>query len=301
MEGARPGLKGRRVGVALAVLLAAAAAAALVGAVRWRLRTRDVRAALRAARAPSAPRVFDPLEVESLPGPVRRYFHVALLRGQPVVESARLATEGEFLLDAARRRWAPFTADQLFVARPPGFDWDARIRVAPGIAIFVRDAYREGAGILRAEALGLVTVADQAPSPELARGELLRWLAETPWFPTALLPSQGVRWEAMDEGRARATLVDRGVTAALEFRFGPDGLVSSVFAPDRPRTVGTANVPTPWEGTWTASSARNGMRVPSAGEVAWLLPEGRLAYWRGRVKSVNYAFAPAGAPPATRP
>ncbi len=287
----------RRVAASLAVLLAAAAAATVFGAVRWRLRTRELRAGLFAASGgENAPRIFDPREIETLPEPVRRYFHAALRPGQPVVDSARIATEGEFLLDDSRMRWAPFTADQLFRARPPGFDWDARIRVAPGTAIFVRDAYRDGVGTLRAEVLGLVTVAEQAPSRELARGELLRWLAEAPWFPTALLPSQGVRWEAVGEGRARATIEDRGVSASLEFRFGSDGLVSSVFAPDRPRTVGGAIAATPWEGMWTASSPRNGMRVPSAGEVAWLLPEGRVPYWRGRVKAVVYAFAAADAP-----
>ncbi len=284
-------MTGRRGAVAVGVLFAAAATAMLFGAMRWRMRTRDLRAVLAVSRASAAPRTFEPRELEGLPAPVRRYFHAALRPGQFLVESARLATEGEFLMDAEKHRWARFTADQFFVARPAGFDWDARIRMAPFLNVFVRDAYRAGAGLLRAEALGLVTVASQEPSPDLALGELLRWLAEACWCPTALLPSQGVRWEAIDEDRARATLTDRGTTASLEFRFSRVGLVTSVFTPGRPRTVGAANVPTPWEGTWTAWSARNGMHVPSAGEAAWLLPEGRLPYWRGRVKSIVYSFA----------
>jgi hypothetical protein len=283
--------RSKRAGLALGVLLAAVAAAMLFGSLRWRKRTRDLRAELAASTGGPAPKAFDPRELEALPAPVRRYFHAALRDGQPIVESARLATEGEFLMDAEKKTWAPFTADQAFVARPRGFDWDARIRMAPGLAIFVRDAYRGGAGLLRAEVLGLVTVADQTPTPDLARGELLRWLAEAPWFPTALLPTQGVRWEAVGDDRARATIADHGIAASVEFRFGSDGLVTSVFAPDRPRTVGAANIPTPWEGTWTAYSPRNGMRVPSAGEVAWILPAGRLPYWRGRVRSVVYSFA----------
>jgi hypothetical protein len=292
---------GRRVAIVFGAVVFAAAAALLFGAARWRLRTRDVRSALREFRGTRASGAFDPRELESLPAPVRRFLEIALRPGQPVIESARLGTEGEFLLDAEKKRWAPFRADQLVTVRPPGFDWDARIRVAPGLAVFVRDAYRGGAGVLRAEAAGLVTVADLPPSPDLARGELLRWLAEAPWFPTALLPSQGVSWRAVAEDRARATIEDLGVTASVEFRFGGDGLVSSVFAADRPRAVGAAIVPTPWEGTWWAFGPRNGMRVPSIGEVAWLLPEGRLPYWRGRVTSVVYAFSNEGAVPAAKP
>jgi hypothetical protein len=268
----------------------------LFGAERWRQGTRDFDDALRAARTAGSRRAFDPRELEGLPAPVRRYLGAALRGGQPMVEWARIATQGEFLLDAGKRSWAPFTASQLVTVTPPGFDWDARIRMLPGLNVFVRDADRAGAGVLRAEAAGLVTVADVPTSPDLARGELLRWLAEAPWFPSALLPSQGVRWEAVAEDRATATIADRGVTATVEFRFGPDGLPVSVFAPDRPRTVGSSIVPTPWEGMWSAFGPRNGMRVPSAGEVAWLLPEGRLPYWRGRIRSVAYGFSdPDGA------
>lgn len=291
----------RAAGWVLGVLLLAAAAALLAGAARWTQRTRDFDAALLAARSAGTPRTFDVRELETLPSPVRRYLHLALRGGQPVVASARIATAGEFLLDAEKKRWAPFTAGQLATVDPPGFDWDARVRVFPGLHVFVRDAYREGAGFLRAEAAGLVPVLSLEPSAELARGELLRWLAEAPWFPTALLPSQGVRWDAVAEDRARATVADRGVTATVEFRFGPDGFPASIFVPDRPRAVGAANVATPWEGRWSAFGPRNGMHVPSAGEVAWLLPEGRLPYWRGRVRSVAYAFANAEGGSTGRP
>jgi hypothetical protein len=32
------------------------------------------------------------------------------------------------------------------------------------------------------------------------------------------------------------------------------------------------------------------MMIPSGGEVAWLLPEGRFAYWRGRIVDAEYDF-----------
>ena len=33
---------------------------------------------------------------------------------------------------------------------------------------------------------------------------------------------------------------------------------------------------------------RDGMRVPTRGEVAWLLPEGPKPYWRGEVTALRY-------------
>jgi len=47
---------------------------------------------------------------------------------------------------------------------------------------------------------------------EAARGELLRYFAEMAGYSSAFLPSQGVRWEALDEHSANATLVDGPVT-----------------------------------------------------------------------------------------
>ncbi len=54
-----------------------------------------------------------------------------------------------------------------------------------------------GEGILHAAVLGAVPVVNIRGTREVAEGELMRFLAEAAWYPTALLPSQGVRWEAV--------------------------------------------------------------------------------------------------------
>ena len=33
------------------------------------------------------------------------------------------------------------------------------------------------------------------------------------------------------------------------------------------------------------------MCIPLHGEVAWLLPDGLLPYWRGRITDISYEFA----------
>jgi hypothetical protein len=125
----------------------------------------------------------------------------------------------------------------------------------------------------------------------VAQGELMRFFAEAAWYPTALLPSQGVRWDAVDERTARATLVDGAISLMLLFRFDDLGLIESVRAEARGRTVAKTVVMTPWEGRWSDYQVRDGMRVPTAGEVAWLAPEGRKPYWRGTITSLRYEVA----------
>ena len=45
---------------------------------------------------------------------------------------------------------------------------------------------------------------------------------------------------------------------------------------------------TPWEGRWFNYARRQGVLVPQAGEVAWLLPDKRLPYWRARLLTLEY-------------
>jgi hypothetical protein len=163
--------------------------------------------------------------------------------------------------------------------------------VTPGLNVFVHDAYVAGEGLLHAELLGLLTLADIRNTPEAAQGELMRFLAEAAWYPTALLPSQGVRWEAIDDMSARATLMDGATTVSLDFRFDAEGLLSGVRAAARHRTVNGKLVATPWQGRFWGYEVRGGMRIPLEGEVAWELSEGLWPYWRGRVTDITYEFA----------
>jgi len=68
---------------------------------------------------------------------------------------------------------------------------------------------------------------------EIARGELMRYVAEMVWYPTALLPSQGLRWDAVDDHSANATLVDGPGSLTLLFKFDDAGLIKSVHADAR--------------------------------------------------------------------
>ena len=276
----------------ICVVLAVAIVVAIVyGASRWEVGTKAIRAQLRSARVPITPATYDARELEGLPPPVQRYFRAVLTDGQSIVAAARVAHEGQFNMGTTQAQWRPFTSDQLVITRRPGFDWDARMRMAPGMHVFVHDAYVAGEGILHAALFGLITLADLRGTPEMAEGELMRFLAEAAWYPTALLPSQGVRWEAMDDTSASASLVDAATTVSLEFRFDAEGLINTVHAAARARTVNGALVATPWQGRFWAHDVRDGMRVPMQGEVAWLLPEGPAPYWRGRMTDIVYERA----------
>ncbi len=278
-------------GLALLLLALLAAGLWFYGALRWARLTDALNARLEAAREPPRPAVYDERELDGLPPVVQRWFRSTLQPGQPMVAAARLEHRGSFNLGEAADRWRPFTSTQRVVTRRPGFVWDARIAMLPGLAVHVHDAYVAGTGVLRPALAGLLRLGDLQGEGEIARGELMRFFAEAAWYPTALLPSQGVRWEAVDDRSARATLADGAHTLVLTFGFGADGAMQSMHADARGRTVGDRTVQTPWEGRWSDHRVVQGLRVPMSGEVAWLVPEGRKTYWRGTVTSLQYEFA----------
>ena len=255
---------------------------------RWDAGTARLRARLAASRIPLRPVAYDPAELDSLPAPVQVYFRAVLEPGQPMIAGVHLRHTGTFNTSEASQRWVPFTSDQQVITKRPGFDWDARVVMLPGVEVRVHDAYVQGEGILHVALLAMFPLVSQRGTPPLAEGELMRYLAEAAWYPTALLPSQGVRWEPMDPHAARATVTDRKVSASLVFRFGADGLIETVLAEKRARMVAGRTISTPWLGRWSDWQRLNGVRVPTRGEVSWLLPAGPLPYWRGGLTGIRY-------------
>jgi hypothetical protein len=166
------------------------------------------------------------------------------------------------------------------------------MRILPGVVVRVIDSYIAGEGMLRAAVQGLYTVAGVHGGGEIARGEFMRFFAEAAWYPTALLPSQGARWEAVDERSANATIVDGALTLTLLFKFNDAGLIDSFRAEARGAGVGKDMVMLPWEGNWSDYRAHNGMTVPFTGEVGWMRPEGRKPYFHGTVTALTYEFSP---------
>jgi hypothetical protein len=281
--------------IAAGSLILIVAGMAWYGAWRWAAATRALQTQLENARITPPPSHYDAREIEGLPAPVQRYFRSVLADGQPIVRAATVAHTGTFNMGEAADQWRPFRSTQRVITQRPGFVWDGRVALLPGLNVHVHDAYMAGVGILHPAILGLFSLADLRGGADMAQGELMRFFAEAAWYPTALLPSQGVRWEPVDDRHARATLRDGDTAVTLTFAFAADGPMDSVRAEARGRTVAGQVVPTPWEGRWSnvqAQGGPGGMRVPMTGEVAWLTPQGRKPYWRGTITQLRYEFSP---------
>ncbi|WP_435348790.1 DUF6544 family protein [Haloarchaeobius sp. HRN-SO-5] len=228
---------------------------------------------------------FTPDDLAGLPRPVRRYFDHVLDDGQQYVRSARLRQRGAFRLGGADAAWRPLVATQYVTTRPPGFVWNATIDVAPMLSARVIDLYQRGDGMLRAKLLGAIPVASAGPDPRMDEGELVRYLAEAVWFPTALLPTQGVEWTSVDDRSARATLTDRGRSATVVFHFDDGNEVERVTA-ERYRVEDDSYGA--WTGHFRDYRDRNGLRIPVEADVGW---DDDGSYWQATIVGIDHEFA----------
>jgi hypothetical protein len=284
-------------GIVLLLVIAVRGLAAY-GTRRWERVTQTLRGRLDAGRVrgqrlgTEPRRQFDARELEGLPAPVQRYFRTVFGDRQALIEAVTIDIDGVFNLSPTGEQWRPFTSRQRVITRRPGFLWDARIAMTPGVTVCVVDSYIAGLGLLHAAVWGWFTMAKEQGAGEIARGEFMRYFAEVAWYPTALLPSQGVRWKAVDAHSAVATMEDGALGLSLLFRFNDAGLIDSFRAEARAGKVGNQVVMAPWEGRWSNYQMHHGIQVPFTGEVAWMRPEGRKPYFIGTVTALEFEFSP---------
>jgi hypothetical protein len=277
----------RRTAMVLGAGAAAGTAGVAIAARRWVVETQRLFDVL-SDSAPGASRVVDFTSLVTLPLPVQRYFRTVLKDGQPFVAQMVIEQSGEFRSKETHdpeSGWQPFTATQGFATWPPGFVWDARIWMGPIGAMWVRDSYLARRAAMAAALLGTIPVVNEPDSPDLRAGALQRYLAESVWFPTALLPESGVRWTAIDDRHARASLTQGATTVSLDFEFGDDGRILSAYTAGRRRADSEHKgryLTLPWGGRYRGYQEQDGMLVPLESEVYWVVDGREQPYYRGR-------------------
>ena len=276
--------------LAIALLLAATLALGTWGAARWAESTQALLVRLEATRLPLVTTRYDARELAGLPAPVQRYFGKVLKDGQAVVTAATIDHTGSMNLSPSGEQWKPFTSQQRVLTQRPGFIWNARLMMMPGVAAYVHDAYIAGVGMLVPAVMGLFTMGEPQNGADLAQGELIRYLPERAWYPTALLPSQGVRWDAVDDKHAQATFVDGAVSVSMRVTFNAEDLIEAIRFESRGAIIDKRVVMRPWECYFSNYQQQGGMWVPMTGEAAWITPQGPKPYWRGTITAMAFEF-----------
>jgi hypothetical protein len=201
----------------------------------------------------------------------------------PETEAASQVTlrqAGAMRTDASHP-WAAFRARQTIDLDRPAFEW--RARTGPFGLVAVTDALTDTGPRLTVTALGLLPLAQVAADDALTKGELLRYLAELPLAPDAIIRNAALEWQVQNPTTFRVAATHLGVRAWVELTLGEDGLVASAFAPARPRLEGSRTVERPWRGHFSDYRDHQGRRIPFAAGIAWTIGGEVVPVWRGRM------------------
>ncbi|KPP86710.1 MAG: hypothetical protein HLUCCO07_14360 [Rhodobacteraceae bacterium HLUCCO07] len=210
---------------------------------------------------------------------------------EPAARAVRLTQEAEMAL-APGKGWQLIAARQVIGVAAPGFVWEAWQARGPFVTLRVIDSYVEGRGLLAARLLGSVPVA-RAEGGEMDRGEAMRYLAELPWAPDAVLANRAVQWRVLEDGRIEAWLAMTPRDAVVCFTLDAGGDIVEMNARDRPATGPDGrSVLRDWHGRFHDYDMIGGRRVPLRAEVGYVGDEGFAPYWRGRITGL--VAEPAG-------
>jgi len=230
-------------------------------------------------------------QISGLPEPVQRYFRYSIgEEGKHYLSYAKLKHNGTFRQNE-EQGWMNIEGQEYFTTARPGFVWTGRISPFPLLWLTGIDTYIVGKANFQIRLLSLISIADERNSKELDESELQRWLAEAPWFPTALLPSRNLHWEEINASSARAIVrdeIDRlTITANAVFHFNEKGEIVEVVA-DRYRSVDNIYAKQKWIGYYRDYKKINHMMIPNEIEVAWHSNSSDFSYAKFRITEISY-------------
>lgn len=224
---------------------------------------------------------FSYQQLAGLPKPVQNYFKHVLKEGQPYISYTRLMHDGKFKT-GIKKHWVNIKGEQYFTTEKPGFIWKGTT------AIFVaRDMYLANEGRLIVTILSTINVVDIHGKQQYNESELLRWLAESVWFPTNFLPSEKLRWTAIDDSSAKLTFNYNGLSLFYFVTFNDKGEIVEMETNrymDEERLEIWIIKPRKYE-------EKNGVIIPTEAEVFWRLKEGDFSYAKFNVKTIEYDIA----------
>ena len=171
--------------IILGAIVAIMASVCVMGSIAFTKRVKEEAKGLFGDSEEITPEIVTDEDIEGLPEPVQRYLKYTQIIGKEKIKTVRLKQGGYFRMKEDQK-WMPIKAEQYFNVNSVEFIWIAKVRVAPFISIYAKDEFIEGEGNLVVKLLGLIKVAD-AKGYEVDHGEILRFLAECIWFPSAFL------------------------------------------------------------------------------------------------------------------
>ncbi|MEO8240073.1 MAG: DUF6544 family protein [Flavobacterium sp.] len=216
-------------------------------------------------------------QLSGLPEPVKKYFRHVLKEGQPYISYVNLTHNGLFKT-GKDNDWIKMEGEEYFTTEKPGFIWQGKTTM-----FTAKDQYINGHGSLKVLLLSFYNIVD-GKGEHYDQGELLRWLGESVWFPTNLLPGEHLQWSAIDKTSARLDFNYRGLSVGYKVIFNE---LAEIVQLETQRYMGADKLET-WIGKMSNYKMLNDILIPTTVEAIWKLKKGEFSYAKFHVEEIDY-------------
>jgi hypothetical protein len=224
----------------------------------------------------SAPRVFTFSQLSGLPSPVEKYFRLVLKEGSIYPRAIRLRHGGQFKT-ALDKPWTPIHGEQYFTTVPAGFIWKGSTNL-----FSARDMYIGAKGSLEVFLLEALRIVN-GRGEKFDQGELLRWLAESVWFPTNFLQDENRAWFPIDSKNARLIVRVEGLELNYLVSFNDKGEIVALST----KRYMAENLETSVI-SLSGYGEINSVCIPFIAEAGWEIDTKMIPYARFKVREIEY-------------
>jgi hypothetical protein len=155
------------------------------------------------------------------------------------------------------KRWRPFRAEEV-LHQERGFVWNARVGAISGT-----DSLIDGVGSASWKLFGMIPVM-KTSGRDIDRSATGRWLAESIFLPTMLLPEHGAVWWG-----SRVTLEKFGESMTLQLSLAEDGRLKAFQGLRWGNPGGAPYAYHPFGGVVEEQRTFGGYTIPSKLRVGW--------------------------------
>jgi len=234
---------------------------------------------------PKNEKIITESDIESLPGPVKKWLSHSGAVGRPYVNVGKVLQKAEMKLKPEQESWMDATAVQYTTIGNPAFIWSVDVKINRVLSFKGRDRFENGKGRMLIKMNSLINIVNDH-GEKLDEGTLQRYLGEMVWFPSLAL-SRHITWEALNDSTARATMNYNGTTGSGTFYFNAAGDVTRFSAlrykgnePDARRHE--------WVMEIEGYNIFEGIKVPAEMSASWILEDGAWTWLKMEVTEIKY-------------
>jgi hypothetical protein len=222
--------------------------------------------------------------IRDLPEAVKNWLQRSGTIGKPFQSLGKVVQRAEMQIKPGQD-WMRASALQYTTIDQPGFIWTVDVPMNALLGFRGRDKFENGKGEMLIKLNSLVKVV-HAQGDKLDEGSIQRYLGEMVWFPSSAL-SPHVRWEAIDDTSAKATMSFNATEGSGTFHFDENGDVTKYVAQ---RFQGSEENAQRHE--WVMEiedyGVFEGIRVPTKMTATWKLDAGDWTWLKLEVTEIRY-------------